>query len=87
VINLKLFFKHRLKMMILVVLRFVVARPKLLAAGLFFGKRIPPLKRFLIRMHIASTLADQQSEWVAPASVPASARPVFLQLTVDFKED
>jgi hypothetical protein len=88
VTNLKFLIKHRIKLMLLVVLRFVVARPKLLAAGLFFGKRIPPLKRFLTRMHMASVApAPQQVEWIAPASVPEPARSVYLQLTIGRKEN
>lgn len=74
--------------MLLVVLRFVAARPKLLAFGLFFGKRVPPLKRFLTRLHLASgPPAVQQSIWLAPASVPEPARSVYLQLTVGRKEN
>lgn len=74
--------------MLLVVLRFVAARPKLLAAGLSFGKRIPRLKRFLTRIHLASRpQAVQQSTWLAPVSVPEPARSVYLQLTVGRKEN
>jgi hypothetical protein len=88
VTHLKLFLKHRIKLLILAVLRFVVARPKLLATGLLFGKRIPPLKRYLTQMYVASASpAPSRVEGGASGQIPESARAVYLQLTIGCKEN
>lgn len=83
--NLKFHIKHQTKMALASVLRFVVARPKLLAVGKFVGGRIKPLKRFLTHVHVSSAPAISP-EWL-PAVVPPPARAVFLQLTAGKPEN
>lgn len=91
--NLKTQFKHRIKMAVAVVIRFVVAHPRLLAFGMLVGTSIPPLKRFLRRVHITTNLSvatnhatSQSPVWVTPQSVPLSARAAYLQLIAGHRE-
>lgn len=91
--NLKTQFKHRIKMTVAAVIRFVVAHPRLLAVGMFIGLRIPPVKRFLTHVHITTNLsvvtdhaASQSPIWVTPQSVPLPARAAYLQLIAGRQE-
>lgn len=81
--NLKFFIKHRTKLALAMLIRFVVARPRLLAFGLLLGNRLPQVKRFLTRVHL-TTRPDPAAALPAveiPTTVPPVARSVYLQLT------
>lgn len=85
--NLKTQFKHRIKMMIAGTLRFVVAHPRLLALGMLIAGGIPPLKRFLTRVHVTTNLTVVPPQiWVEPPQVPLSARSAYLQLTAEHRK-
>lgn len=85
--NLKTQFKHRIKMMIAGILRFVVSHPRLLALGMVIAGGLPPLKRFLTRVHVTTNLAVVPPQaWAEPQQVPLSARSVYLQLTAEHRK-
>lgn len=89
--NLKTQFNHRIKMALAAIIRFVVSHPRLLAFGMIVGGSIPPLKRFLTKVHITTNLkadhaASQSPVWVTPQSVPLPARAAYLQLIAGRRE-
>jgi len=70
---------HRVKLGLVFLIRFVIARPRLLAIGMRVVNRIPALKWRLWRIH-ASMRAGDSPVTAFSDTAPVIARPVFLQL-------
>ena len=86
--TIKIYFKHRVKLVVAALIRFVFAHTKLFALGMKVGNRFPPLKWFLWRVHATMrSVAPQQSVWLSPDTVPLPARSVYLQLTARHEEN
>lgn len=77
--HLRIYVLHRIKLSLLFLIRFVIARPKLLGLGMRVVNRIPALKWQLWRIH-ASMRAGAPSHAAFTDTPPAAARPAFLQL-------
>lgn len=82
-----LYIKHKMKLALITLIRFVVSRPKLFALGMRIVNRVPPLKWFLWRVH-ASMRNDitLSTSTISPSRTPLSARAVYLQLSSTGKE-
>ncbi|WP_288078482.1 hypothetical protein [Pseudomonas sp.] len=86
--NLKVYFKHRLKLLLAALIRFVFAHPKLFTWGMKIGNRIPALKWYLWRVHATTrNAAPQKPVWNPPNTVPMAARSVYLQLTAGHQDN
>lgn len=77
-----LHIKHRIKLALITLIRFVVSRPTLFVFGMRVVNRIPPLKWFLWRVHASmrSEMAGTTSV-LSPKRTPPSARAVYMQLS------
>lgn len=76
-----LYVKHRFKLALAALVRFVIARPALFSMGLRVVNAFPRLKWFLWRIHRS---AQQGSVAVAPrlpGEIPLAARGLYQQLT------
>jgi len=77
-----LYAKHRIKLALIALIRFVVSRPKLFVLGMRIVNRIPPLKWFLWRIHASTRNEISRSVPVtSPSRTPPAAKAVYLQLS------
>lgn len=76
----RIFVLHRIKLTLVFLIRFVIARPGLLALGMRIVNRVPALKWRLWRIH-ASMRAGAHTAAPLSDTPPEAARPVLLQLT------
>ncbi|TRO41730.1 hypothetical protein EQ832_01570 [Pseudomonas sp. ALS1131] len=77
-----LYAKHRIKLALIALIRFVVSRPKLFVLGMRIVNRIPPLKWFLWRIHASTCNEISRTVPVtSPSRTPPAAKAVYLQLS------